>query len=342
MFNNNTETAAVSSKDPSKARKPSSSVIILDEKTLLKSTQYAAELESAVGDSVNPETTIYLLKNQLIEAAIFNHNLKRVVSFLIWRLNVERANASIKGEMGTALQKTVHSLEDLLKKYSEKRHQWKQELERFDYDIMCLKNQLESRKGGDCTTTFGAAGKPRLRKAINKREFMRQSTCRLLDGTGRCLGMMFSPRARAAPQRQMSGTDFTKLAEAAGGGKTSTHKVVNAIPLSSFGAAAAEQSTKPEPDKIVIAAAPVVPEEVAGNANNKLESELHEAKLELACSKTLADLLSEELDKTRGKLSTLRGQIGDITQSAEQAIKDENNSWKTITDSLKVTLFCFR
>jgi len=281
----------------------------------LKNSKYSAELGAAVEDNVNPETIIYLLKNQLLDAAIFNHNLKRVISFLIWKLSVERANANLKAEMGEALQKTVNSLEDLLKKYAERRQTWKQQLDKYDYDIMCLKNQLDSRRFADFTF-LGSSNKPRLRKAINKRLFMRQSNNKL-DGTCRAtINRLFSPMGKCDPQRQLSGTDFTRAFEAIGAAKSKFNAVIVGTETGKN-----EQHTEMG----------VKEEQIT-----KLDGELHEAQIELAWHKALDDLLIEELKKTRGKLDILRNQMNEIKSSAERAIKDENENWKCITDSLKV------
>ena len=280
---------------------------MLDDKNLLKTTKYSVELGAAVEDNVNPETTIYLLKNQLVEAAIFNHNLKRVISFLIWKLNVERANASIKSEMGNVLQKTVNSLEELMKKYTEKRQYWKQQLDKYDYDIMYLKNQLECRKGEG---TVVCPIKPRLRKTINKQLFLRQNTVKIMDATTRCRGgWMVSPSAAATGTiRRLSGLDFTKLSEA----------------LCRPGRCEHQEGAKVD--------------SIGGS--REIEGELHEAKIEMAWNKTLSDLLIEELKKTRDKLEALKQRVSEIKESAEQAIKDGDYNWKTITECLKVRLKC--
>ncbi len=285
--------------------------------------------------SVNPETIIYLLKNQLVEAAICNHNLKRVISLLIWKLNVERANVSIRSEMGTALQKTVDSFERLMAQSSEKRHAWKQQLEKLDYDISCLRQQLESWRasGGELLCP---SAKPRLRKPINKRVFNHQSTWMIPDSAGRCASRLFSP-----PQRRMSGMGF---------GRDQSPRM---RPVSSFkdrlqppaaagtpigDCVATEVKAFPTPNTGG-AIKPEMTEMGAGREEaDKLERNLQEARSELAWHKALSDLLMEELTKTRQKADVLREQVADIKDSAEQTIKDESSNWQMTTEKLKVRL----
>jgi len=50
---------------------------------LIRGSKYAERLGSAVVEgNISNETIIFLLKNELIDAAIINHNLKRVISML--------------------------------------------------------------------------------------------------------------------------------------------------------------------------------------------------------------------------------------------------------------------
>jgi len=267
---------------------------------MLATNKYTKELGAAVEDTVNPETIIYLLKNQLVEASIFNHNLKRVVSFLVWKLNMERANATIKEELGMSLEKTVSSLESILEKYSENRQSWKQQLDKYDYDISRLKNQLSALQNlGEFPCSFGGL-RPRLRKTINKRVFNKQNTCKLADATGRCLGRLFSPRAYPMLKKQLSNMDFTMLTETA-----------NKAQLASPCNRPAEQTQEHDED-------------------------LRRVQIDLVFHKARADLLMEELKKAREKAEELRNQVAEIKNSADQAIKDENSNWRLITNTLKV------
>ncbi len=343
---------------PLELLKASTGSVALDEKMLMATSKYATQLGEAVEDSVNPETIIYLLKNQLVDTAISNHNMKRVISLLIWRLNAERATTSIKSEMGSAMQKTIDSLELLMSKSSEKRQAWKQRLEKLDYDISCLKQQLESwhSGGGDLLGTLTMVGKPRLRKPINKRAFNRQGTWRMPDSSGRCASRLFSPRR--SPQRQMSGLDFSGAME------QSTHVVSSfkdALKATAEPPKGTDTPAKDVPHVAMEQIKLIPPPVSAGNFGEpelvatrirpeftdmnaagdreeaeKLERNLHEVQIELAWHKALSDLLMEELGKTREKADVLRGQVAEIKESAEQAVKDENDNWRMTTENLKV------
>ena len=152
---------------------------------MLSKTKYTKKLKSAVKDGVNPETIIYLLKNQLVDANIFNHNLKRVVSFLVWKLKIEQSNSLFKSEMINALKKEVDSLEKLMQSHSEARQQWRTQLDKYDYDIMCLMDALESRKteGGANLPTV----RPYLKRSINKASFIKRRGTKTHDSIAQSL-----------------------------------------------------------------------------------------------------------------------------------------------------------
>ena len=103
-------------------------------------TKYPEVLGSSVIEGrVSPETIIYLLKNQLIDASILNHNLQRVISLLAWKFKIEKTVTAVKSELNNILQKTVSSLEKLLTMTSDKHQIMKRKLEMLDYEISQLK-----------------------------------------------------------------------------------------------------------------------------------------------------------------------------------------------------------
>ncbi len=160
--------------------------MLLEDKRLLTSSKYAKEIGTNIGDSARPETVTYLLKNQLAEAAILNHNLKRVVSLLIWKLNAERASASVKGEMGRSLQNTVDALELLLKQSTAQRNDWKRRFDKLDYEIAQLHQYLALTLSRPKVSTTGSfcGGKPRILRRFSKRILCRQATHTLAEGGG--------------------------------------------------------------------------------------------------------------------------------------------------------------
>ena len=142
--------------------------IKLEEKSLMQACKYSKELSSAVVEGcASPDTMIFLLKNKLIDAGIMNHNLKRVISLLIWKLHVERASSNIKGELGKVFQTTIDSLQDLVNSTTEKHLAWKKKMESLEYDFENLHDSIRKKlsfTGGN----FSFAVKPRIRKPICK------------------------------------------------------------------------------------------------------------------------------------------------------------------------------
>ena len=111
-----------------------------------------------------------MLKNQIIEATIANHNLKRVISILAWKLHIEKTNANIKSELAHLLQKSVNSLEDFLAKSSAKHQAWKKTIDKLDYEI----EQLKQHDFRNSSASF-ALIRARIRKPISKNSFLKFS-----------------------------------------------------------------------------------------------------------------------------------------------------------------------
>eukprot|EP01022_Parablepharisma_sp_SALTPOND_P030089 TRINITY_DN752_c0_g2_i1.p1 TRINITY_DN752_c0_g2~~TRINITY_DN752_c0_g2_i1.p1 ORF type:complete len:1098 (+),score=127.79 TRINITY_DN752_c0_g2_i1:4952-8245(+) len=322
----------------------------LDAKQLLSACKYAETIGTAVVDGyVSPETLNYLLRNQAIDAAIMNHNLKRVISLLVWKLQVERANGNIKGEMCKVLQKTVDSLEDLLKKSNTKHQAWKKRVEKLDYEIDLLKQELEHKKN---YPSF-ALVKTRIRKPICS--MMRQGTFKHIQ--------LFSPQRKTSCQTlglsrlaqekykasqvtedngepeflEMNEEEELKLQEIIDDRyKTGGRKVLerrnnnnNLLHVDTAGA------LRPPLQKNMT----TVCASFKLGQMEQLEANFQELQIELAWHKTLTDLLMTELIKTREQASTLRNEIEEIKASSEQTIQDENRNWQMITNSLKVRLF---
>ena len=147
----------------------------LNDKELLSTSKYSSALDSAVVESsVSPETIIYLLKNQLIDAAILNHNLQRVVSLLAWKLHIEKNIAVNKNELTNIFQKTINSLENLLAMTNDKHQTMKRRIEMLDYEITKLKNT----SGKNIKESFVA--KSRVKKPIKNRNVDRQNAKKTL------------------------------------------------------------------------------------------------------------------------------------------------------------------
>jgi len=138
--------------------------IALSEDALLKTSKYADSIGAAVEEGkLSCETMNYLLKNQLLDSAIINHNLRRVISLITWKLLVKNVDAAIKTESAKVLQKTVDSLEAALENATKKYQGISQKLDELDYEMRTMRDFYEFHKEflGNSTPT-----KPRLKKHI--------------------------------------------------------------------------------------------------------------------------------------------------------------------------------
>jgi|LauGreDrversion4_2_1035121.scaffolds.fasta_scaffold61752_2 hypothetical protein len=73
---------------------------------------YSIELLNGVEEgSIPPELTIYLLKNQVIEACLANHNLQRLIAANRWRQVLELGNQKILKDQCEKKDQTIASLE---------------------------------------------------------------------------------------------------------------------------------------------------------------------------------------------------------------------------------------
>ncbi len=309
----------------------------------MSACKYAEMLGTAVEDGyVSPETLNYLLRNQVIDAAVMNHNLKRVVSLLVWKLQIERSTAYIKNEMCKVLQKSVDSLEDLLGRTSTKHQAWKKKVEKLDYEIEQLREQLDSRKG----LSFNPMMKTRIRKPISKLSIMRQSPMKG-DIRGVQTGMQigfFQQIRMSGPQRKISCqtlgrsklADDPRPAEDSGEPQVLEMNEEEELKLQQDIDNRYKGLSSQRKKDTTMQASPSKGQKESVRGNEQLEANLQEAQIELEWHKTLADLLMAELVKTREQAVTLRNQISDIKASSEQAIQDENRNWQLVTNSLKV------
>lgn len=317
--------------------------INLDEKKLTSESAYAAELETEIVDKAKPEITIYLLKNQLVEAAIINHNLMRVIKLLVWKLNVERANTRIQTEMVKVLQKNVSSLEDFISKSTAKRQAMKEKIEKFDLKISQLKQQLDMRQGFPLTFGTSSSIKPRLRMPLSKRLILRKYA----DFSSRHSNVnpAFTTNRFCSPQRRVSHNDIGFVRAFENGFRMLRKEDEDYFQISEIkeedptGKFVNGTESKPTPINDN-SALQMQYESVELNKDEfaQYEMDLKEARMEMTWHKTLSDFLMAELVKTREQANTYRNQASEIKSSAEQAVQDENRNWQIITKSLKVFL----
>ncbi len=300
----------------------------LDEKLLLSSSKYASALDSAVVEqNVAPETYIYLLKNQLVDAALFNQNLRCVISILIWNLHMERANASIKTEMARVLQQSVDSLEGLLRKSSGMQQTFRERYEKLDYEISLLQDVCTKEVTGRNLASFACA-RPLIHRTLQRHSFVQHA--RNLSEAASSTQVAPPSAANLEDEGPMQICLVSEQEEEAQKTDSREEKISNKKTIASY--------------KLVSAAGGALelkarrwqrPEPVIRKEHELLKRTCQEAQTELAWNRTLMDLLMSELGTTRLQLSALRKQVQDIAESSQRLVKDESANWQRAMDSLK-------
>ncbi len=311
--------------------------------------KYTEALDEAVVESaVSHETMNYLLKNQIVSAAIINHNLKRIISFLVWKLQMERATASIKGEMGKALRSTVDALEGFLTKSNSKYQIWKKRVEKLDYEIEQLKQRPPTQ---DPQRGFVPSHLPihvgKLLKPIRKVSYLRLNalgglfpaaaevkrkySCQVLN-VGRLVEEQRHAQEIAEQEEEIKDNDTEKSDDRDSCEKdTSDNNTANGM----------KNKIVKRPIDILNENMKdtILPQMDSGAKQREeieqLEADLKEAHNELSWHKTLSDLLMEEIGKTREQATTLQKQMAEMKATSERLIESENRNWQLITKSLK-------
>jgi hypothetical protein len=336
----------------------------LEDTKLMAGSRYGASLGSAVVEGyVSPDTIIYLLKSQLIDSAIWNHNLKRVISFLTWKLQVEECTARAKIETEHMHQRIIESLENLLTGTDARHQALKRRLDQLDYDLNQIKTQVSAPK------QTGALGsllvpRPRLLKpfkqatatATKRCTFIRSETCHrrmrplglwtpaanIQGAQEPCWEDVERPRAGlkslfepgdddGRPQvAEISEEDERRLLLEMQRPKADAEtgkNVLGSQRKSQFSIRLKESRPDGEEPR---------PEDSIVGDLEALEHSLRDTQQDLLWHKTLSGLLREELVQRRQETDQLRQQISDIKASSERAIQDENANWQTINTALKV------
>ncbi len=315
--------------------------VAFEEKKLMEGSKYTKELGTAIEDKVNPETVIYLLKNQLVDAGIINHNLRRVISMLIWKLNLDKTTMSVKAEIGSSLQKTVDALEGLLKESSERDDTWRHRAEKLDFDIAQLKQQLAGKR-----VPHGPSGsflfRPKIKKSVNRKMNRRQDACECSVRHLPCNDS--SPVLHPPPKRLLSNQNLASKFSDAYRAKAEVDDKPQVIMVDEAGLtpdsgsnAGSRRHAELEDVTSPMRFSRVTVEGKDTNYCAELENSLKEAQIEQRWHKTLSDLLMDELLKCREQIKMLRDEVSKTESSAEKAIKDESLNWGNVTSNLKVS-----
>ena len=124
------------------------------------------------------EAHIYLLRGQLSEAGILNHNLKRVICALHWRVVIESGKGKIKTDLADTLQDNLEHLHSLLERTQNSHQTLRQRMEKFEFEMMdlrhkyhdaannCVRGKYSPKHNNKLSSSF--IGKSRILKTFSK------------------------------------------------------------------------------------------------------------------------------------------------------------------------------
>ncbi len=108
---------------------------------MLCKTGYGKEAEQAIVEgSLAPAMVIHLLKQQLIEAAILNHNLERVISTMEWKAMIEGSKGKIRVDLCRMQEGTIGELDQVLEKTRLSHQKLRKRVEKYESDIYLYDN----------------------------------------------------------------------------------------------------------------------------------------------------------------------------------------------------------
>jgi len=319
---------------------------------------YAAALDEAIlGRNVSAETMNYLLKNLVTDSFIINNYLRRTISFLVWKLQIEKTAVNIKGEIGNALQTTVDSLEDIMARSNSKHLLLKKKLEELDYEIEQLKKIYENTQFPHPSKS-GPLSRTKIIKPLRKDSLRGLKPLNIIQASAfnlprkfseqRILPLSFVENAVAGVNR-ISEVDELKEQDAVvfkientdrNGNETPIVKKDDSEMVLSPGTRKMYQRSTFVADTFKDCYAEVIEShDNKKREKDSIEEELKDAQNEMMWHKALSNLLMEEVVKSRDQGNALRKQINEIKESSEKLIEDENKKWQLITDSLKVYFY---
>ena len=139
-----------------------------EESELGKSTMYSKELEQAMMDGKLPaETQLYLLKQQLVDAAIYNHSLHCLLSSFEWKLYIEQNKSKMMADYCEKLEKSNDELDKMLKQTHSSHNTLRKRLEKFEEAF----NKLNDESTMNVNPPLSINPQSRLVKTFNRRSF---------------------------------------------------------------------------------------------------------------------------------------------------------------------------
>lgn len=110
---------------------------------MLSNTSYGSLVQKGLqDDTISPDLTIYLLKQQLIQSMVINKHLERVIAALEWKQIIEYGKAKIKFNHARVLEKQVKNIERVLDKASVSHAMLRNRVEAVEMDAIKLREHF--------------------------------------------------------------------------------------------------------------------------------------------------------------------------------------------------------
>ncbi len=289
------------------AKNVSDVVIPLQELALGDVSDYSKQLVQAISDGRVPlETQLFLVKQQLVEAAIYNHTLHNVAGGLGWRLRLEQQKARMKENYCDLLERCNQELDCVLNQTHEAHCSLRKRIERLETALSLQREEKDKLCQPD-----PAATKP---SSFVIRSFTRRSL---------------------APPPPHGPEEIPIVIS------SSATKESSPPPRSRFYYANGPGTA--DPSAISAARSFCCAQDAGGHCGSATAAEIERQRDDIGFLKTELSLQSARAEQLRKSfliakehIAELKTAIAETEVSAQKAVKEEHDSWQQITLSLKV------
>ncbi len=303
----------------------------LAEDAMSSKSPYAEELEQAmVEGKIPPETQIFLLKQQLVDAAIYNHSLMRALSTLEWKEYIEQNKARLKAGFCDLLESCNQSLDSVLDKTYQSHCRLRKRIEKFEAELYEMKEKADGTLPSIVLNTENSiTGKqnPNISYPTNSKVKLVKTFTRR--------SLINNELSQIVPQDKKK-PDYARLSYVPTETPTTLPEAIEVIrekdaEIQRLAQLLEERQGRDER---------ILTDEAAMNSMDcdRLNDKVVFLKTELDLQVSRAEQLRKAYMNAREQLKALKELTGEVEQSAKLALKDENESWQRITSNLKVRL----
>jgi len=295
--------------------------IELEEAAMLCKSAYAEQLgQELVGGKLPAETQIFLLKQQLIDAAIYNHSLQRVLSTLEWKQYIEQNKLRLKSTYCNFLENCNQELDSVLDKTYHSHCRLRKRIEKFEAELYELREKNDGNTPLNTETSVITRTNPNTKIKLVK-TFTRKSL-----QTGENANM---------PPRPKTKQNFTKIAypNAKSENPINLNEAIEIIKEKDNEISRLAQLI----DDKTLQEDRLYTEDFAVNTseNDRLSDKIMFLKTELDLQVSRAEQLRKAYMNAKMQLKSLKELTTEIEKTSKIALKDENESWQRITNGMK-------